>query len=163
MDIAVLLPDNLPDNSIANRYGPPRICATSSCRLNRPVRIAMKAHAERPNVIPWPPIILAAALIIGVALTILYPLPWARGMASDILQGAGILLAMTATALYVTGGALVAGGVVLAILLGRDRTDASVSVSTVVPTRTIRNATRRGVMTRTLIRRARSENGVISP
>ena len=62
----------------------------------------MKAHAERPNVIPWPPIILAAALIIGVALTILYPLPWARGMASDILQGAGILLAMTATALYVT-------------------------------------------------------------
>ncbi|MCB9616652.1 MAG: hypothetical protein H6721_15965 [Sandaracinus sp.] len=36
------------------------------------------------------------------------------------------------TALYVTGGALVAGGVVLAILLGRDRTDASVSVSPAV-------------------------------
>lgn len=62
----------------------------------------MSAHADRPNVIPWPPIILAAALVVGIALTIFYPLPWASGAARDILQGVGVLLAMAATALYVT-------------------------------------------------------------
>ena len=41
--------------------------------------------------------------------------------------------------------------------------DAVVSVSTVVPTKTIRNATRSGVMTRTLTRRAVSVYGVMSP
>jgi len=62
----------------------------------------MNARADRPNVFPWPPVILAAALVLGVALTILYPLPWPAGMERDILQGGGILLAMVATALYAT-------------------------------------------------------------
>lgn len=62
----------------------------------------MTARHDRPNIIPWPPIILAVALLAGVTLTIVYPLPWPRGMASDILQAAGVFLAMVATALYVT-------------------------------------------------------------
>ncbi|MCA9614939.1 MAG: hypothetical protein KC586_19415, partial [Myxococcales bacterium] len=41
-------------------------------------------------------------------------------------------LRTSSTALYVTGGVLVAGGVVLAILLGRDRDDTSVQVSPAV-------------------------------
>ena len=41
--------------------------------------------------------------------------------------------------------------------------DAVVSVSTVVPTRTIRKATRSGVIIRTFTSRARSVNGAISP
>ena len=41
--------------------------------------------------------------------------------------------------------------------------DCVVSVSTVVPIKTIRNATRSGVITRTLISRADGVNGVMSP
>ncbi len=41
--------------------------------------------------------------------------------------------------------------------------DCVVSVSTVVPIKTIRNATRSGVITRTLTSRAAGVNGVMSP
>ena len=62
----------------------------------------MNDRIDRPNTIPWPPIILAAALIAGVALSIFYPLPWPKGMGSDILQMVGLLLAATAATLYAT-------------------------------------------------------------
>ena len=51
----------------------------------------MTATTERPNQIPWPPIVAAIAIVCGLTLGYLVPVGWAEGMGADILQGAGIV------------------------------------------------------------------------
>jgi protein-S-isoprenylcysteine O-methyltransferase Ste14 len=60
----------------------------------------MTDRHERPNIIPWPPMVLATALIAGIALGYLFPLPWAAGIARDILTGVGVMFVIAALALY---------------------------------------------------------------
>lgn len=47
-----------------------------------------------PNRVPWPPIIYLVAIIIGVGLDIVYPLPWIPRPISDILFAAGWLFVL---------------------------------------------------------------------
>lgn len=54
------------------------------------------SRAERPNTIPWPPIILIGFLLIGFALGQLIPLGWLPGFAGELLVGLGILMAALA-------------------------------------------------------------------
>jgi len=58
--------------------------------------------SDRPNRFPWPPVITLAAFVAGVVLDIYYPLDLPGGMGHEMLQGVGVLLAMVATAFYVT-------------------------------------------------------------
>ncbi|HEV2900036.1 MAG TPA: isoprenylcysteine carboxylmethyltransferase family protein [Pseudaminobacter sp.] len=53
----------------------------------------------RPNRVPWPPIIYLIAIAIGIALGLLYPLPWISAPLSDILFAAGWLLVAAMVAL----------------------------------------------------------------
>ena len=53
----------------------------------------------RPNRVPWPPIIYLIAIAIGIALCLLYPLPWISAPLSDILFAAGWLLVAAMVAL----------------------------------------------------------------
>ncbi|MCG6858193.1 MAG: isoprenylcysteine carboxylmethyltransferase family protein [Salaquimonas sp.] len=62
----------------------------------------MTPHDDRPNVIPWPPIIFVVALAGGFAMDYIWPMPWPVGMVHDVLQAGGLLLAMAAAVLYVT-------------------------------------------------------------
>lgn len=45
----------------------------------------------RPNTLPWPPLIYAAAIAVAVLLNYAYPLPWITEPLSSILFVAGIL------------------------------------------------------------------------
>lgn len=60
----------------------------------------MKQTDERPNQIPWPPIILISLATIALLLGRFAPLPYARGAAADILAGVGFVLIVLAVALY---------------------------------------------------------------
>lgn len=60
----------------------------------------MATTTDRPNTIPWPPIVLAATLVAGIVLGIFIPIGWPSGTGADILQAAGILFVLTAFALY---------------------------------------------------------------
>lgn len=51
---------------------------------------------------PLPPIVFLIALIIGVGLGVLYPLPWFGDVLGDILFGFGWLAALGAVALWFT-------------------------------------------------------------
>lgn len=64
----------------------------------------MAQWQDRPNRIPWPPIVLVGGIAIAVALGIWAPAPWPEGMASDILNGVGVIFAAVAIALYVLSG-----------------------------------------------------------
>ena len=63
---------------------------------------AMTDLATRPNTIPWPPILFAAAALIALGLQALLPLPWPGGGWAAVLAMLGVL------------GVLVAGMVGLA-------------------------------------------------
>lgn len=64
---------------------------------------AHTAHpADRPNVIPWPPIILVCAIAAGYLLNRLVPLPWVPSPLSDILFAAGLLAIVSALAIDVS-------------------------------------------------------------
>lgn len=58
-----------------------------------------RAHGDRPNRIPWPPIIYAIALLAGWPLGRFLPLPWFTGMAAELLFAAGFLLILGALAI----------------------------------------------------------------
>jgi protein-S-isoprenylcysteine O-methyltransferase Ste14 len=60
----------------------------------------MKITDERPNRIPWPPVILLGLAAVALLLDTLHPLPFARGAAADILGGAGFVLVVLAALLY---------------------------------------------------------------
>ena len=56
---------------------------------------------NRPNVIPWPPVLLFASAAIGAPLTYYWPLLYSVPPWSSASFGAGIALAITAIVIYV--------------------------------------------------------------
>lgn len=55
--------------------------------------------SDRPNTIPWPPILFAGAALVALGLQGLVPLPWPGGAASAALAMLGIFLAAAGIAL----------------------------------------------------------------
>jgi protein-S-isoprenylcysteine O-methyltransferase Ste14 len=55
-----------------------------------------------PNRFAWPPLIYLAAIIAGIVLTVVYPLPWITAPLSDILFAAGWLLVFSGLALNIS-------------------------------------------------------------
>ncbi|MGB7285318.1 MAG: isoprenylcysteine carboxylmethyltransferase family protein [Salaquimonas sp.] len=51
---------------------------------------------DKPNTIPWPPILYGTAILSGVLLGIYYPLPWISGIISDLAFMLGLILIATA-------------------------------------------------------------------
>ena len=47
---------------------------------------------QRPNVIPWPPILLVGFVLFGFALNALVPLGWPRGGLGNLLAGLGVFM-----------------------------------------------------------------------
>jgi protein-S-isoprenylcysteine O-methyltransferase Ste14 len=62
----------------------------------------MPGSAQRPNVVPWPPLLYGGFAILAVALHRLLPLPWPDGPTRIVLAAAGLCLACAAVALDVT-------------------------------------------------------------
>lgn len=52
--------------------------------------------------IPWPPLIYLAAIVIGIVLGLLYPLPWIGDLLGDILFAAGWVAVLAVVALWFT-------------------------------------------------------------
>lgn len=50
--------------------------------------------------VPWPPIIYLAAIMISIALGVLYPLPWIGGLLEDLLFAIGLLLMLAVVSLW---------------------------------------------------------------
>lgn len=55
-----------------------------------------------PSHFPWPPVLYLMSLLIGIALSIVYPLPWLPSPGADLLFAAGCLCVVGAVALYYT-------------------------------------------------------------
>ena len=51
---------------------------------------------DRPNRIPWPPIIFLTAVLVGLVAEVHYPLPWITGWPATILQWLGGALGLGA-------------------------------------------------------------------
>ena len=60
---------------------------------------AMTDLATRPNTIPWPPILFAAAALIALGLQALLPLPWPGGGWAAVLAMLGVFLMAAGIAL----------------------------------------------------------------
>jgi protein-S-isoprenylcysteine O-methyltransferase Ste14 len=58
--------------------------------------------AQRPGIIPWPPVIYVAAIAASLILHALYPLPWFGSPMSDILVAVGWLSLLAMAALFLT-------------------------------------------------------------
>lgn len=58
----------------------------------------MDAH-DRPNRMPWPPILLVMAIALGIGLQWLVPLPWIYGMAALEATALGIAMIIAAFAI----------------------------------------------------------------
>jgi protein-S-isoprenylcysteine O-methyltransferase Ste14 len=56
---------------------------------------------DRPNRIPWPPLIYLAAAIGGLVAEVNYPLPWVIGSTATVLQVLGAILGIGALAIDV--------------------------------------------------------------
>lgn len=54
---------------------------------------------DRPNSIPWPPILFAGAALVALGLQALLPLPWPGGVWAAVLAMAGLFLASAGLAL----------------------------------------------------------------
>ena len=54
---------------------------------------------DRPNRIPWPPILLIATIALGIALQWLVPLPWIYGLAALEATATGITMIVAAFAI----------------------------------------------------------------
>ena len=52
----------------------------------------MSVNEDKPNRLPWPPIILATMLIIGIVMGLVFPARLFSGSTEDIAQGAGFAL-----------------------------------------------------------------------
>lgn len=59
----------------------------------------MNPTDDRPNTIPWPPLLLGIAIVAGVGLQAAYPLRFGRTEAGEILRGAGIVAFLVAIGL----------------------------------------------------------------
>ena len=62
----------------------------------------MTATRTKAHWLPWPPVIYLAAIAISVALGLLYPLPWIRGILADLLYAIGWLMLLAVVALWFT-------------------------------------------------------------
>ncbi len=62
----------------------------------------MDKGLDRPNVIPWPPIILLTCLAVGLWLGYRYPLTWPDTIGGQVLGGLGFVLIVIAAILYAT-------------------------------------------------------------
>lgn len=51
---------------------------------------------DKPNTIPWPPLLYAAALLLGYGLHVFAPLPWLTGSAGEFAFMAGLLICAAA-------------------------------------------------------------------
>jgi protein-S-isoprenylcysteine O-methyltransferase Ste14 len=56
---------------------------------------------DRPNRIPWPPLIYLTSAIAGLVAEVNFPLPWATGLPATILQVVGAILGLGALAMDV--------------------------------------------------------------
>lgn len=54
---------------------------------------------DRPNTIPWPPILFAGAALIALGLQAVLPLPWPGGVMAAVLAMLGLFLAAAGLAL----------------------------------------------------------------
>jgi len=54
---------------------------------------------DRPNTIPWPPLLYAGAALVALGLQALLPLPWPGGPWAAVLAMAGVFLAAAGIAL----------------------------------------------------------------
>jgi protein-S-isoprenylcysteine O-methyltransferase Ste14 len=61
----------------------------------------MANFAEKPNRIPWPPIVFGVSVAAALVLHFLWPLPWLAGPWRTILFAAGLLLIAIAIAIDV--------------------------------------------------------------
>jgi len=61
----------------------------------------MTSHGDRPNRLPWPPIIYVVAIALSVILHWLWPLPWLGSPLSDFLLPVGVLTGLGAIAIDV--------------------------------------------------------------
>lgn len=67
---------------------------------NRPVNCPdMTDLTERPNTIPWPPLLFAGAALLALGLQALLPLPWPGGAWAAVLAVAGLFLGAAGLAL----------------------------------------------------------------
>lgn len=57
-----------------------------------------ESFSDRPNRLPWPPIIYLIAIVIAAVLSYTVPLPWVPSPFSDIALAAGVLMAIAAIA-----------------------------------------------------------------
>jgi protein-S-isoprenylcysteine O-methyltransferase Ste14 len=64
----------------------------------------MTPYDKRPNVLPWPPLIYAAAILAGALSGYVLPAPWPAPPLSDFLFGIGVLL--VALALFIDFSAM---------------------------------------------------------
>src|SRR5690606_19728596 len=62
----------------------------------------VSSETDRPNTLPWPPLIYASAVAIALVVNWLWPLPWIPGMLAEILFAIGWLLIVGALALDIT-------------------------------------------------------------
>jgi protein-S-isoprenylcysteine O-methyltransferase Ste14 len=60
-----------------------------------------KSLAQRPNTIPWPPLILVAAVAAGFVLDLYYPAPWLPSPIFELVAVLGVMLIGAALALDV--------------------------------------------------------------
>jgi protein-S-isoprenylcysteine O-methyltransferase Ste14 len=61
----------------------------------------MNEHLERPNRLPWPPIILATGWMLATAAHYLAPLPWLTGPLGELVFAFGVLIGVGAIAIDV--------------------------------------------------------------
>lgn len=54
---------------------------------------------DRPNTIPWPPLLYAGTALVAIGLNVLAPLPWPGGTAATVLAAAGLALVIAGLAL----------------------------------------------------------------
>ncbi|MFO1132625.1 MAG: isoprenylcysteine carboxylmethyltransferase family protein [Hyphomicrobiales bacterium] len=59
----------------------------------------MPDRTERPNTLPWPPVLFAGAALIALGLQVLFPLPWPGGAWAAALAMLGLFLAAAGLAL----------------------------------------------------------------
>lgn len=57
---------------------------------------------DRTGKVPWPPLVYLVALVAGIGLHALYPLPWLQGLLADLLFAIGWIALLACAALWVT-------------------------------------------------------------
>lgn len=70
----------------------------------------MSDISERPNRVPWPPLVYLAGIAASILLAIPYPLPWFGPPLEDLLFAASFLVFAAVVALYVSAFRTLAHG-----------------------------------------------------